>query len=219
MTVVAIDGPAGAGKSTVARAAARALGFRYLDTGAMYRAIALAAIERDLPLDDAEGLGKLASTVELDVDENSVRLDGRIVTDRIRDADVTEAVSKVSAHSTVRNALVGRQRDMAGHTNVVIEGRDIGSTVFPDAEVKLYLTASLDERARRRCEDLGMPCDDATIREVRASIEERDRADSRRTNSPLRRHDDAAELDTTDLTLAQVVDEVVRLVREATRDD
>lgn len=211
MTVVAIDGPAGAGKSTVARAVADALHYRYLDTGAMYRAIALAALERGLALDEADGLGEIARTVELDVDETGVRLDGRIVTDRIRAADVTEAVSKVSSHPSVRDALVDQQRAIARRADIVIEGRDIGTIVFPDAEVKVYLTASLDERARRRCEDLGLPCDEGTTSKVRAAIAERDSADSQRANSPLHRSDDAVEVDTTNMTLDEVVAAVVRL--------
>jgi len=214
MTVVAIDGPAGAGKSTVARGAADALGFDYLDTGAMYRAVALAALERGIDLDDEAALGELASSLDVDVDGRSVRLHGRDVADRIREPDVTEAVSKVSAHPSVRAAMVAQQRVMGARKDVVIEGRDIGTTVFPDAEVKIFLTASLDERARRRCEDLGLPCDAITIASVKASIAERDQADSERASSPLRRPTDAHEVDTTDLTTQQVIDSIVRAVRQ-----
>jgi CMP/dCMP kinase len=214
MTVVAIDGPAGAGKSTVARGAADALGFEYLDTGAMYRAVALAALERGIDPDDAVALSELASSLDVEVDGRSVRLNGREVADRIREPQVTEAVSKVSAHPDVRAAMVAQQREMGARKDVVIEGRDIGTTVFPDAEVKIFLTASLDERARRRCEDLGLPCDAATVAAVKASIAERDQADSERTSSPLRRPEDAHEVDTTDLTTQQVIDAIVRAVRE-----
>jgi cytidylate kinase len=214
VTVVAIDGPAGAGKSTVARAAADALGFEYLDTGAMYRAVALAARERGTDLDDEGALGALARSVSIDLDRSSVRLDGRDVSDRIRASDVTEAVSKVSAHPEVRSAMVAQQRAVGGRKDVVIEGRNIGSVVFPEADVKIYLTASLDERARRRGEDLGLPADDVTLTAVKESIAERDQADSERANSPLRRPSDATEVDTTDLTAQQVIDEIVRAVRE-----
>ena len=214
MTVVAIDGPAGAGKSTVARGAADALGFDYLDTGAMYRAVALAALERGIDLDDEAALGEIASSVDVDVAGRSVRLDGRDVAERIREPDVTEAVSKVSAHPSVRAAMVAQQREMGARKDVVIEGRDIGTTVFPDAEVKIFLTASLDERARRRCQDLGLPTDAQAVAAMKASIAERDHADSERTSSPLRRPADAHEVDTTNLSTQQVIDAIVSAVRK-----
>lgn len=214
MTVVAIDGPAGAGKSTVARAVAEALDFDHLDTGAMYRAVALEAIDRGMNLDDNAALGDLARSVALDIESGRIRLGGRDVTERIREADVTEAVSTVSAQPSVRSALLTQQRALGTRRNVVVEGRDIGTTVFPQAEVKIYLTASLEERARRRCEDLGLPCDGDTIATVMASLAERDDADSARASSPLRRPPEATELDTTRLTPQQVVDAIVRLVRD-----
>ena len=214
MTVVAIDGPAGAGKSTVARSAAEALGFDYLDTGAMYRAVALAALEAGVDLSDGDGLGELANDLQLDLDGTTVRLDGRDVSERIRESDVTRAVSRVSAHPSVREAMVAQQRAIAGRRNVVVEGRDIGSTVFPEAEVKVFLTASLEERARRRSGDLGMPSDPATIARVQASIEERDLADSQRSSSPLRRPDGAFDLDTTGMGPEEVVEAIVRLVND-----
>jgi cytidylate kinase len=214
MTVVAIDGPAGAGKSTVARAVADALEFDHLDTGAMYRAVALAALEQGVELDDGDALGELARTIRLDVHGGAVRLNGRDVDGRIRDSDVNEAVSKVSAHPSVRDAMVTQQRTLGSRGDVVVEGRDIGTTVFPQAEVKVFLTASLEERARRRCEDLGLDCDPETIAEVKESLAERDRADSLRESSPLRRPRGATEVDTTELTAQQVVDAIVRLVRD-----
>lgn len=217
MTVVAIDGPAGAGKSTVARAVADALRFNYLDTGAMYRSVALAALERGVSLQDGEALGELARSVELDVDGIHIRLDGRDVSDRIRAADVTEAVSEVSAHPAVREAMVQQQRAIGRRSDVVIEGRDIGTTVFPDAEIKVFLTASVEERARRRCEDMGLPCDEATLDAVKVAILERDAADSQRANSPLRKSKDASELDTTQLSAQEVVAAIVRFARG--RDD
>ncbi len=213
MTVVAIDGPAGAGKSTVARRVAEELGFDYLDTGAMYRTVALIALEDGVPLDDAGALGALAQRLALDLDGTTVRVDGRDVTQRIRDRDVTDAVSRVSAHPEVRTALVEQQRAIGSRKRVVVEGRDIGSTVFPQAEVKVFLTASLDERARRRCEDLGLPCDPETIQRVKVSIEERDVADSQRSSSPLRKPDGAHDLDTTTMTSDEVVQAIVEFVR------
>jgi cytidylate kinase len=214
VTIVAIDGPAGAGKSTVARSVADALGFDHLDTGAMYRAVALAAMDRGIDLDDEAAVGDLAQAIDLDMRGTRVQLEGRDVSERIREADVTEAVSKVSAYPGVRRALVAQQRALGARGDVVIEGRDIGSTVFPQAEVKVFLTASLDERARRRCEDLQLPSDADTVAAVKEAIAERDRADSARSSSPLRRPADASELDTTDLTAEEVVDAIVRLVRD-----
>jgi cytidylate kinase len=217
VTVIAIDGPAGAGKSTVARTVAETLGFRYLDTGAMYRAVALAALEAGIPLDDGVRLGSLARSVDIDVDGTRVGLDGADVTERIRASDVTDAVSRVSAHPSVREALVEQQRTIAERDDVVVEGRDIGTIVFPNANVKVFLTASLDERARRRSEQAGLPCDDATIDRVKASIAERDDADSQRASSPLRRPSNARQIDTTDLSLDDVIAEIVRLA-EMSRD-
>lgn len=215
MTVIAIDGPAGAGKSTVARAVAEALGYRYLDTGAMYRVVALVALEAGIELSDGDSLGAMARDLDLDLDGIRVLVNGRDVTERIREEDVTEAVSKVSAHPGVRASMVEQQRSIGERADVVIEGRDIGTTVFPRAEVKVFLTASLDERARRRCEDLGIPCDEDTIEGVKASIAERDEADSQRESSPLRRPDDATDLDTTNRTTDEVIDAIVRLVRSS----
>jgi cytidylate kinase len=216
MTVVALDGPAGAGKSTVAKSVAEALGYRYLDTGAMYRALALAALDRGLPLDDEVALATLADAIDIDLDGTEVKLDGSDVSDRIRERDVTAAVSTVSSHPSVRSALVERQRALAEGQDVVVEGRDIGTTVFPRAEVKVFLTASLDERARRRCEQDGSPDDAATIERVKAAIAARDAADSDRASSPLRRAEDAVELDTTDRALEDVVAEIVGLVSSRT---
>src|SRR5262245_32596294 len=151
--IVAIDGPSGAGKSTVARAVAEALGVPTLDTGAMYRAITLAALERDVPIDDPDPCGALARSVQLSVD-GTVLLDGRDVTAQIRGPDVTAAVSTVSSHPSVRTALVAHQRTWADeHDGGVVEGRDIGTVVFPDAAVKVFLTASDEARARRRQHD------------------------------------------------------------------
>jgi cytidylate kinase len=216
VTIVALDGPAGAGKSTVARAVADALGFRYLDTGAMYRALALAALERSIPVDDGHALADLARSIHIAVDGTDVRVDGTDVSSRIRERDVTAAVSTVSSHPAVRDALVEQQRDLAADRDVVVEGRDIGTTVFPGAEVKVFLTASLDERARRRCDQDGLPCDPETIERVKAAIRARDAADSERASSPLRRADDASELDTTGRSLQDVIDAIVELVDRRT---
>jgi CMP/dCMP kinase len=206
MSAVAIDGPAGAGKSTVARRVAARLGYTYVDTGAMYRALALAALEREV--EDASDLAELARTLDLRAEGSTVTLDGVDVTERIRGADVTERVSLVAAEPDVRFALVARQQEAARRQDVVMEGRDIGSAVLPDAEVKVFLTASLEERARRRAAETGVPED-----QVMRSIEARDRADSRRAASPLVRAADAVEIDTTGRTIDEVVDEIVELAR------
>ena len=212
MTVVAIDGPAGAGKSTVARRVAESLGFDYLDTGAMYRAIALAALEGGIDATDGPALGELAASSGIEATDRGVWLNGRDVTDRIRAADVTELVSVVAAHPEVRTALVAQQRQAAATTDVVMEGRDIGSAVVPDAEVKIFLTASLEERARRRWEESGGAEDLASIR---ASIADRDAADAGRATSPLVKAQGAVEVDTTGLSIDEVVAAIVAIAQGA----
>ena len=212
--VVAIDGPAGAGKSTVATGVARALGWRYLDTGALYRSIALAALARGVELDDGSALGALARGLDLDLKDGRVVMDGRDVSTAIRDTEVTEAVSAVAAHPEVREALLERQRQEAAAGEVVIEGRDIGSKVVPEAGVKVFLTASLEERSRRRAADLGLSPGEAAEACLEESIRDRDEADSSREASPFRRASDAITVDSTDRPIDQVVAEIVRLVEE-----
>jgi CMP/dCMP kinase len=200
--IVAIDGPAGAGKSTVARGVARALGFTYLDSGAMYRCVALAALERGgEPADVARG-------VELELGER-VLLDGRDVTEAIRTPEVSEAASRVAADPGVREAMVAKQRDLMGSGDWVAEGRDIGTVVAPDAELKVFLTATGEERARRRAAELG--ADPATVLAEQALRDERDRT---REHSPLEPAPGAVELDTTGLSIEEVVDRIAGMVRE-----
>jgi cytidylate kinase len=213
MTVIAIDGPAGAGKSTVARAVATALGYEYLDTGAMYRAVALAALENEVDPHDGGRLRDLARSLEIVATPERVTIDGRDVTARIRDADVTEIAPSISARPEVREALVALQRDAAAAGDVVMEGRDIGSAAVPDAELKVFLTASLEERARRRVRQLGLPEDRDNLERYRLSIEARDATDSSRASSPLVRPPDAVLIDSTGLTLDEVVDQIVSLAR------
>ncbi len=208
MPLVAIDGPAGSGKSTVARAVAARLDVAYLDTGAMYRSVALAALERGVDPADGDALAKLAASLDIAVGER-VSVDGVDVTAAIRGPDVTRVVSAVSAHPPVRAELVRRQRRWAEeHAGGVVEGRDIGTAVFPDADVKVFLTASEQERARRRQRDDGAPNVDA----VAADIKRRDEIDSTRAASPLRPADDAVVIDTTGHTVDEVVDRVVGLL-------
>ena len=212
--VIAIDGPAGAGKGTVAQAVARVLGLAYLDTGALYRAVSLAALEGGIPAEDGVKLGELASRLEIDVDEGTVWLEGNDVSERIRSRDVTALVPAVSAHPQVRRALVGRQRSAAEAGDVVIEGRDIGVMVVPEAEIKIFLTASVEERARRRLLQLGLSPSPETLQLIAAEINERDRADAGRESSPFRKAEGAVEIDSTERTVQSIVDEIVALARE-----
>lgn len=213
MTAVAIDGPAGAGKSTVARAAAEGLGFTYVDTGAMYRAVSAAALERNIDPNDSAALGRLARKLEIEARSDRVVLEGADVTERIRESDVTEVVPVIAAHPEVRRALVERQRLEASKADVVMEGRDVGSAVLPDADVKIFLDASLSERARRRVRQLGLTEDAGTVEHHERSIEARDAQDSRRSISPLVLAEGAIVVDSTGKTVEQVVDEVVNVVR------
>ena len=207
--VIAIDGPAGAGKSSVARAVAAALGFTYLDSGAMYRCLALAAIECGAGLDDGAALGELAGSLRIGLDGDRVELDGRDVGAAIRTPAVTEASSRVSVHPQVREAMVASQRRLVAAGRYVAEGRDIGTVVSPDAPLKVFLTASPEERARRRAEQTG---EDPS--EVLAAQRERDARDEGREHSALRAAEDAVELDTTGLALGEVVGRVESLARE-----
>ncbi len=207
--VIAIDGPAGAGKSSVARAVAKALDFTYLDSGAMYRCVALAAIERGGDLDDGEAMGAVARSAMTEFDHGRVRLDGRDVTAAIREPGVTAAASHVSVHPQVRKALVARQRQLIAAGRYVAEGRDIGTVVSPDAQLKIFLTASDEERARRRAAQTGEDPD-----AVLAAQRRRDERDTAREHGALRAAEDAVELDTTGQTLVQVVERVVALVKE-----
>ncbi len=197
--VVAIDGPAGAGKSTVARAVADRLGFTYLDSGAMYRAVALAALQRGVDP------GAVAPAVRIDVGDR-VLLDGADVTDAIREPAVSEAASRAAADPVVRRAMVAEQRRLMSTGDWVAEGRDIGTVVAPDAAVKVFLTADPAERARRRAAELGV--DQATVLAEQTIRDERDRT---REHSPLEPASGAITIDTTGLTLAQVVDRVAAL--------
>jgi len=207
--VIAIDGPAGAGKSTVARAVAAALGFTYLDSGAMYRCVALAGIEQGADLDDAAAMGGLAGSLEIELDGDRVVLDGREVGAAIREPRVTEASSRVSVHPPVREALVASQRRLIDAGRYVAEGRDIGTVVSPEAPLKIFLTASAEERARRRAAQTGE--DEAA---VLAAQRERDERDETREHSALRAAADAVEVDTSDMALDDVVRRIVELARE-----
>jgi cytidylate kinase len=214
--VVAIDGPSGSGKSTVGRGVARALSLEVLDTGAMYRAVTLAALDAGTDLTDPSALAELARALTIEPGDR-VLLDGRDVTEAIRGPGVTAAVSTVSAHPPVREVLVERQRAWVDrHGGGVVEGRDIGTVVFPDAPVKVFLTASEHERARRRQRDEEAAERAVDVDAVRADLARRDSIDSSRTTSPLAAADDALRIDTTDRAVDDIIDEIVDRFRQAT---
>ncbi len=214
---VAIDGPAGSGKSTVAKLVAERLGFLYIDTGAMYRALTLKAMREGLPLDDEDQIAELLERTRLELKsdpQTRVFLDGEDVSEAIRLPDVNRGVSAVAALGKVRQGLVMLQQEMAkGH--VVMDGRDIGTVVLPQAEVKVFLTASLKERARRRALELQSRGIEVSQEEAEAQLALRDKLDESREIGPLKKADDAYLLDTTDLTIGQVVEEILSLCKKA----
>jgi cytidylate kinase len=217
--IIAIDGPSGAGKSTLGRSLARELGLLYVDTGAMYRAVALAAVEANVSAHDAEALTEVArrARVELtgDPDHLQVKLDGRDVTSEIRTEQASRLASVVSTVTGVRRELVRRQREMGeAGAGIVLDGRDIGTVVFPDADVKFFITARPEERARRRYEQDHAKAPDLTFDETLADLNTRDERDSTRDDSPLRIAADAVVIDTTELPVEEVFARMLETVRE-----
>lgn len=219
--IVAIDGPAGAGKSTVSRLVAERLGFTLVDTGAIYRSVALQASQRGIPLDDDAALGHLAETIEvsyrLDADVNHVYVDGLEVTEAIRTPEMSRAASAVSARPPVRAALLSAQRRLANEApnGAVLEGRDIGTVVCPDARLKVFLTAAVEVRARRRFDELAARGANTTFEEVLADQVRRDFDDENRPIAPLKPAPDSVRVDTTGLATAEVVDRIVQLARDS----
>jgi len=216
--VIAIDGPAGAGKSSAARDLAERLGYVLVDTGALYRGVALAAFERGVDWDEGEALGELVEQLSLafERDESSglkLMIDDVDRSLDIRAPHISTGASRVSRHAQVRRALLGLQRRLGARGGVVLEGRDIGTVVFPDAEVKVFLTASDEARARRRHAELMRSGHEVELERVLLDIRERDRLDSERDISPLRAADDAVVMDTSDVPLSQVLDQLEALVR------
>jgi cytidylate kinase len=215
--IVAIDGPSGAGKGTVSRVISEQLGYRHVDTGAMYRAVGWKAQHDGIALDDEAAVAALARRAELLVEGGVVTIDGHDVTRAIRTPEIDKVASSVARLPKVREVLVARQREIGAEGGVVMEGRDIGTVVFPDAHVKVYLDASAEERARRRANDSAHAGSEAGQAAVAAAIQARDTSDRTRAASPLTVAADAVHIDTTDMPVAQVVDRVLDLVKARSR--
>ncbi len=215
---IAIDGPGSSGKGTVARGVARALGYAYVDTGAMYRSVALVALRQGLDPDDEDAVAAVARELRVaftwDGDVLRVEVDGEDVTRAIREERVGEGASRVSALPAVRAALLDRQRELAARGGVVMDGRDIGTVVLPDADLKVFLDARVDERARRRHEELVRRGETVSYEAVRRDLAARDHRDRNRATAPLVPADDAVVVDSTELTIRQAVDRVLALARE-----
>ena len=213
--VITIDGPSGSGKGTVARILAARLGYKYLDTGALYRAVAWNAREHSIRTDDEDALRDMLSGINITFDNNRISVDGRDVSSEIRTGEIGELSSRVSALPAVREGLFGIQRDICLQGEVVIEGRDTGTTVLPEAGNKFFLDASLEERARRRYKELRSKDPDVTIASTIEDITKRDMRDSSREHSPLTRTDDMIYIDSTDLRIEEVVEKILKCVQQA----
>lgn len=211
--IIAIDGPSGAGKGTVARAVARELGYQHVDSGAMYRAVGWQALQDHVPLDDETAVVAIAGRANIDLTESSVRIDGHDITREIRTPEIDRAATSVARLPRVRAVLVDRQRQIGANGGIVMEGRDIGTVVFPHADVKIYLDAAPEERARRRAADPAHTGGPSAVSEVKTMLTDRDQQDRTRTASPLYAAADATVIDTTGKSVEQVVAEVIKVVR------
>ncbi|MBR3756274.1 MAG: (d)CMP kinase [Anaerotignum sp.] len=209
---IAVDGPSGAGKSTIAKAVAKKLDIDYIDTGAMYRAVGYKMLQEGVALTDIEGLQAMLDDTEIDFSQGNIYLDGVIVNDYIRTPEISKQASDCSAIGIVRKKLVDLQQKMGESKSVIMDGRDIGTVVFPDAEYKFYVTASAEERARRRHEELIAKGQDVNYDQVLIDINTRDHNDSTREITPLRKADDAVEVDTTSMNIEQVVGHICDLM-------
>ncbi len=215
--IIAIDGPAGAGKSTIAKLIAKQLGLVYIDTGAMYRAVGLKAKRNNIACSEQEKIAEMLKNTEVELkNENgatAVYLDGENVSTEIRLPEISRMASDISAVPVVRYAMVEMQRSMANKTDTILDGRDIGTFVLPNADVKIFLTASVEERAERRYKELIARGENVKREDVRSDIEKRDYNDSHRALAPLKKADDATEVDTTGMTIDQVCEKIISLVR------
>jgi cytidylate kinase len=219
--VIAIDGPAGSGKSTTAKIVAERLGYVYLDTGAMYRALTFYALQNNIAPSDEKKLAEKAQKLSIEFQPvaggNLIFLDGQDVSSQIRTPEVTRKVSEVSAHASVRKAMVTKQKEFGENGSIVTEGRDTTTVVFPDADLKVYMDATVTERAQRRLLDLSKMGVDSNLNEQETDIRRRDDYDSGREHSPLTRADDAVVIDTTNLTIEEQVNRIIELFREASK--
>lgn len=211
--VIAVDGPAGAGKSTIAKIIADKLGINYIDTGAMYRAITFKCLKNNVDVENTDEVVKLAKSTDIDFRDNNIYLDDKIVNDEIRTVDVSNNVSKVSKIKEVRNLLVDVQRNIGSKSSVILDGRDIGSVVFPNADYKFYIVATPEERGSRRFKEMKEKGYDVNIDEIIKDIVDRDKMDMSRKFAPLVKADDALEIDTTGKTIDNVVAEVVSKIK------
>ena len=212
--VIAIDGPGGAGKSTIAKMVAKELNIDYIDTGAMYRAVAYKFSSEGIQLDKNEDVRKVLTNTIIDFTDGSILLDGKIIDDKIRTAEISNAASEVSKLPDVRHKLVDLQRRMGEAKSIIMDGRDIATNVFPNAKYKFYITATSEERAKRRFEELKKRGEDISFEVVLKDIENRDYNDRTRTLNPLKKAQDAIEIDTTNMTIEEVKKHIVLLVKE-----
>jgi cytidylate kinase len=212
--VIAIDGPGGAGKSTIAALLAEELGYLHLDTGAMYRAVTLAALEKNIDFNDSESLTKVAENINIDFNQaGEIFIDGRNVSQEIRSQKVNRHVSETASVKEIREIMVKKQKKIAEENKVVMDGRDITTVVLPDAKYKFYLTASIEERARRRYEEMKSKNITVDIEEIKNNIKERDKKDSQREHSPLKKADDAVLIDSTNLSIEEVIEKMKKVIK------
>lgn len=220
--IIAIDGPAASGKSTTARKVAEALGYTYIDSGAMYRAVTLKALREGIPVQDVERVADLARKMKIEFGDNPRKtvlyMDGEDVSDALRTPEIDKNISPVAANPLVREILVQKQQELGRKGGVVMDGRDIGTVVFPDADLKIFLVASVEERARRRRKELEAKGIRVPYREVVADIRHRDRQDTGRSHGPLKKAPDAVEIDTTRLSIDQQVAQILKLARQKIED-